>query len=59
MYINFYSKGNRNDRGSSEIATGQKPIESSTIKSLIEGYPYLPNKWILRAKIVKKPDNIN
>lgn len=41
------------------IATGQKPAYSTTIKSLIESYPHVPHKWILRAKIVKKPDNIN
>lgn len=41
------------------IATGQKPAYSTTIKSLTESYPYVPNKWILKARIVKKPDNIN
>lgn len=30
-----------------------------TISDLVENYPHVPSKWILRAKVVRKPDNIN
>lgn len=48
-----------NRKSSTLIADGQRIQNSITINQLLQNYPYVPTKWILRAKVVRKPDNIN
>lgn len=48
-----------NKNGSSRISEGQKVQDSTTLDQLLQSFPQVPKKWVLKAKITKKPDTIN
>ena len=48
-----------NRKGSVLISDGQRIQNAQTISDLLDNYPHVPSKWILKAKVIRKPDNIN
>jgi hypothetical protein len=48
-----------NLKGSTKISDGQKYSHALTLPELIENYPHVPSKWILKARVFKKPPTIN
>lgn len=48
-----------NNKGSSVIADGQKMQNTITITELVQNYPHVPSKWVLKARVVKMPENIS
>lgn len=58
-YMTYFQNDFTNSKGSRKIADGQRAVETLTLPELIDNFPHVPSKWILKAKVVKKPDTIN
>lgn len=44
--------------GSRCIADGQRIENTLDIGDLVDNYPHVPAKWILRARVARKPEKI-